>query len=75
MVFASTYEGRSSDEQVLALMTMLTQLSRFKSDVGKKENAYYLGSSAQPKALEEIIMWLSAAAAKQVNLRSQNGSS
>ncbi len=56
-------------------MTMLTQLSRFKSDVGKKENAYYLGSSAQPKALEEIIMWLSAAAAKQVNLRSQNGSS
>jgi hypothetical protein len=70
MVFASSYEGRSSDEQVLALMTMLTQLSRFKCDVGKKENAYYLGSSAQSQALEDIVMWLSAAAAKQVNLRS-----
>ncbi len=88
-IFAACNEGRSSDEQVILLMIMMTQLSRFKlnkldapgptaaaaapaasSDAIDEKNhdsiKHYIGSSARHHALEEIVLCLSAAAAKQV---------
>jgi hypothetical protein len=95
-IFTASNEGRSCDEQVVLLMIMMTQLSRFKPNkldtpgpavapsaaaavpppdvaaIDAQSDAaieHYIGSSARHHALEEIVLWLSAAAAKHVQPR------
>jgi hypothetical protein len=112
-IFAASQEGKSADEQALALMMMITQLSRFKSsaknatsapskvlsivreaqssaedaavtvsgggaaaadtiDVAAVKTAAedqidrYLGGSAAQRAIEEVVLWMMTAAARQV---------
>jgi hypothetical protein len=99
-IFAASHGGSGADEQALALMMMMTQLSQFKATVknvtkshaesapasggaaaaasesgvsaeksaGACEMHRYFGSSAGQRAIEEVVLWMATAAARQVNV-------